>query len=84
MPEGGAERDWMYRRPHNCQNAKAFRKALDDPDADMHYYNVGSHGEGMPAYTPFPVMSTNPCGVCGEYRTIWFEWKSSLIIALGR
>lgn len=80
MPEGGNERTVVWMRPHNCKNAKHFRAAFEDRFIDELEFAVGSHGEGMPMNVPFPVTSTNPCGVCGVYPTVWFEWTGRLII----
>lgn len=79
MPEGGLEREFQVRLQHNCPNAKHFRKALKKEDADIVYFNVGSHGEGMPQGVPFRVTATFPCDVCGVTPSQWFEWKARLI-----
>lgn len=79
IPEGGDERNVVWYRHHNCRNAKAFRVAMDNEDIDYMQFSVGSHGEGMPMGIPFRVTSTNPCGVCGEYPSMWFEWVGRLV-----
>jgi hypothetical protein len=84
MPEGGAEREAYWTQFHNCEPGRALkradRKAFQFTDELM--FTVGSHGEGMPANTPFPVESVEPCGACGEYVRQWFEWAAPRIVLL--
>lgn len=79
-PEGGAEiRDVQWRIPHNCDDARLMRRALDDEEADVLVFNISSHGAGMPLDVPFAVTSTTPCNVCGKYVSAWFEWGGARI-----
>lgn len=83
MPEGGAEeRDVYMDIHHNCPNAAAFRRAMEDPDIDMLEFNISSHGFGMPANTPFVVTATVPCRVCGVLPSAWFEWAAPKLYLL--
>lgn len=79
MPEGGAEREVAFYRHHNCKNSRHFREAMDDPNVDRLQFSVGLFGEGMPSGVAFTVNSTNPCGVCGAYASLWFAWSAPRI-----
>ena len=81
-PEGGEGVDVKLRAHHNCANANAFRKALDDEDVDLLIWNMSSHGGGMPLFTPFVAVSTEPCMVCGTYVRRWLQWGGSKIVSL--
>lgn len=81
-PEGGEGVDVKLVAHHNCANAAAFRKALDDEQVDELVWNVSAYGGGMPLFTPFVVTSTNPCDVCGAYVNRWVQWGGSRIITM--
>jgi len=76
-------RDVGYRVRHNCPNAREFRAALGDDEADLVVFNLSAYGGGMPLNTPFVAESTE-CRVCGTYLRGWFEWTGSQHIVLGR
>lgn len=80
MPEAGGEQLVGFWRRHNCPTARALRTELgDEAPSDEVEFSVGLFGAGMPAYTPFRVVSTQPCGACNAYLGLMFQWAAPKI-----
>lgn len=80
-PEAGDEHGVCFYRHHECRDARTMRAALDNDDADILQFNVGAFGWEMPLNTPFAVISTDDCGVCGASVGAWFEWTGPQVFA---
>lgn len=78
-PEGGAERDVLWSRRHNCTDAQVKRALGEDPDDEL-VFPVGLAGYEMPAGVAFEVKAANACGACGKLLRMWATWKQSLLV----
>lgn len=82
-PEDGEFQDCYLFRHHNCALGKSLRRELDDEDIDLLLFPVGIYGSGMPLYTAFEVLSSEPCGACETTLRIWAEWVGPKVVSLG-
>lgn len=80
--EGGDDRGVLWGRHHNCRDAAAMRRALNDPDVDLIMFPVGLAGFEMPSEVPFEVKSGHACRVCGALTRIWATWSAPQTFAL--
>ena len=79
-PEGGAERDVVFARNHNCPQGQALRPSIDE--VDLLVWPVGLVGWEMPNNIPFDVQAPEPCGACGAYVRCWFEWRGPQVVEM--